>query len=134
MRNGEKWGKDHRHLGNDPFTIHDESRGRTGTNVISFESVEHHDNGTLSALFDSTEVSPTVAVACAVAELAEKDPLDVGPVSRSVDTSALDGFVRSDHPRTSDVRVQFSVDGYDVDVTSDGHISVRPTAAVERSR
>lgn len=102
--------------------------------MVNFEKIEHHDDRELRVFFDSTAESPTAAVACAVAELAGKDPLDVGPVSKSVDASALDAILQSHHTLGTDVRVQFSVDGYDVEVTSYGRITVRATTAVEHRR
>lgn len=133
MNDSERSVDGHYDPGDEPSVIPDGNGDGARPYPLSFESVEHYDDGELSVLFDSTAMSPTVAVACAVAELAGKDPLDVGPVSSSVDTTALDSLLRSHHTRSSDVRVQFSVDGYDVDVTSYGRISVRP-ATVEQSR
>ena len=114
------------------LSVTDGGGEETGANPADFQSVER-DGEAFRALFDSTTVSPTVAVACAVAELSGKDPLDVGPLSSSVDASALDALLQPCGSRINDVHVQFSVDGYDVDVTSYGRVSVHPTTAVERS-
>jgi hypothetical protein len=132
MNDNERSVRGHHDPGDGSSVICDGNGDRAMPYPISFESVERYGEE-LSVLFDSTAMSPTVAIACAVAELAEKDPLDVGPVSSSVDTSALDAILRSHHTRNNDVRVHFTVDGYDVDVTSYGRISVRP-AAVEPSQ
>lgn len=77
--------------------------------------------------FDVTETEPSVAVVQAVAEVAHRDPLDLEPLYRSVDTDALDAIVTD--AGDSNLSVSFDVEEFDVTVRGDASIEVRPPQA-----
>lgn len=64
----------------------------------------------------------------AVAAIADRDPLSLDPLYRTVDPDTLDDFVESSDPEAFEGSVSFAYEGYDVTVYASGLIEI------ERSR
>lgn len=74
----------------------------------------------------SGEKSPTLAVVETVASVSGRDPTALPPLYNAVNPDALDAlFASSDSRDTSDLRVSFSYNGFDVVVEGGETITVR---------
>lgn len=101
--------------------------------ICSFESFEYYpDVNTYRALFDADEVTPTEAVVAVIAEIADVDPLDVQQLGSKIDTDALDAVAGPRRTFEGDVHVSFTLNEYDVKLSSYGSVVVRPATSNER--
>lgn len=83
------------------------------------------------ATFDPEAVSANAAVIDSVAAVLHRDPLDIEPLYRSVDTDSLDALVQTARTKESPyVSVSFRFEGADVTVRADGTIVVAPDEAI----
>lgn len=74
---------------------------------------------TIRPLFGEKSVS--LALVTALAEVEGVDPVDLPPLSEHLDLEALDDLIE---PADADVIVSFSINEYDVTVTSDGTVTI----------
>nr|WP_254525448.1 HalOD1 output domain-containing protein [Natrinema caseinilyticum] len=81
--------------------------------------------------FDTETERPTKATVTAVAAALEANPLELSPLSDSVDPDALDSLIEHAQREadTGTHEVWFSYEGVDVGVRSDGRIRVRDATA-----
>ncbi|WP_418281497.1 HalOD1 output domain-containing protein [Halorubrum sp. DTA98] len=77
-------------------------------------------------MFDAEIVEPSTAVVGAVATVAGNDPLDIEPLYSTVDPDALDALFDRRKPVVGDLHTRFTLDGYDVTLSSYGSVVVRP--------
>lgn len=97
-------------------------------NVFDGELEYRSDEDAYLARFDATDQFPSAAIVEALTAIEGRDALALEPLSDSIDADALDGVIRSaadDDER--DVRVTIDAWEYEITVTSDGTILVRPT-------
>lgn len=71
--------------------------------------------------YDFAETSPSMAVVEAISAVTGTDPLDLDPLSETLDPGSLNELLASG----SDVTVSFAIEELDITVTSDGKISIR---------
>ncbi|WP_121822608.1 HalOD1 output domain-containing protein [Halostella salina] len=79
---------------------------------------------TVRRQFEWSDTSPSVAVAETVALAADSEPTLIDPLFEELDPGALDAVVRSDG--AAEPTVSFTVCEYEVTVSSDGEVVVRP--------
>lgn len=93
----------------------------------SFESFEHHpDERAYRAMFDAEIVEPSTAVVGAVSTVAGNDPRDIEPLYSTIDPDALDALFDRRKTAEGDLQIRFTIDGYDVTLSSYGSVVVRP--------
>lgn len=87
------------------------------------------DEERIRAEFDWSSWTPSEGVIETVANAANVDPTAIKPLYGSVEPDALDALVRLDgrDPKHG-VTVTFTHEGYEVQVRSDGVVTVRPAA------
>lgn len=77
--------------------------------------------------FDWSETVPSTAVVEVVASASNRDPMSIEPLYDAIDPDALDTIVADAETRADgDVTVEFTFDGYEVTVSTDGSVLVRP--------
>lgn len=81
---------------------------------------------TIREEYDWSSTDPSTAVVEVVATAANCPPTATEPLYNAIDPDALDGLVRSAETRPTDVTVEFAFAGYDVTVSSDDMVLVRP--------
>lgn len=97
--------------------------------ICSFESFEYYpDEGTYQALFDPGAITPSEAVVGVISEAEGVDPLDVERLGSKIDVEALDALITNRRPFEGDVHVSFTLNGYDVSLSSYGSLMVQPQA------
>lgn len=95
--------------------------------ICSLESFEYYpDEATYRALFDADETSATEAVVGVISEIADIDPLDVEQLGSNIDTNALNSIVGTRRTFERDVHISFTLNEYDVTLSSYGSIVVQP--------
>lgn len=60
----------------------------------------------------------------AVAEIADRDPMELDPLYHAIDPDTLDDFVESSGSKGSEGNVSFAFEGYDVTVYASGLIAI----------
>ncbi|MFC7018096.1 MULTISPECIES: HalOD1 output domain-containing protein [Haloarcula] len=73
--------------------------------------------------FDWSAVDPSTAVAELLADAADCEPDEIGPLYDTVDSDALDSLVRHGES-AADCTVTFPHDGFEVSVSGDGEVLV----------
>ena len=74
---------------------------------------------------DSSMENPSLAVVRAVAEASGEDPTEMEPLYRAIDPDALDALCSSpEWSPSNEVAVTFPYNGYVVEVSGDGDVSV----------
>lgn len=102
--------------------------------ICSFESFEYYpDERAYRALFDADESSPSEAVVGVISTAADIDPVDVEQLGSKTDADALNSLITNRRPFEGDVYVTFTLNGYDVSLSSYGSIVVRPPPSDESS-
>lgn len=66
------------------------------------------------------ETSSSIAIVEAVAKKEGKSPMDLTPLAESIDTDALNSVLQG----KSSVSVDFSYEGYNITIDTDGRISL----------
>lgn len=100
----------------------------TGSDRANDDDPPPEDDGTVRAEFDWSARVPSMAVIETVAIAANAVPAGIDPLYGSVDPDALDALVRSRgmDETNGPVTVAFSLADHDVEVRSDGIVTVRP--------
>lgn len=83
------------------------------------------DEGVYRINFDFTTVSPATAIISAVAAVTETDPLQIDPLYSTIDPDALNALFHWRNAQSSDIFLYFSIEGYDIKMTSYGQITIR---------
>ncbi|MFC7140378.1 HalOD1 output domain-containing protein [Halosimplex aquaticum] len=87
---------------------------------------QHHgriaDGGTELVIENETEESTTRTLLRSIAAIKGVDERDLDPLYESVDSVALENIIQHAEDRDNDVSVEFSVDGYAVEVRADDTI------------
>lgn len=77
--------------------------------------------------FDFSEtLTPTVAVAEAIAETTDADPTSGPPIYEYVDTDALDALLTESNGEIDSITVSFAYEGHTVVVNGSGQVVVEP--------
>lgn len=97
--------------------------------IYSFESFEYYpDEQTYQAAFDPSEIAPSEAVIGVISEADQIDPLDVERLGSKTDVEALDRLLTNRRAFEGDVHVSFTLNGYDVSLSSYGMLEIGPHA------
>lgn len=72
---------------------------------------------------DST--SPSFTLIKALAAIKDTEPVELDPLSESVDPDALDTLIGTAEPQEGPLEVAFTIEGYYVRIQSNGRISFR---------
>lgn len=82
--------------------------------------------GTIREEYDWSSTEPSTAVVEVVATAANCAPTDTEPLYDAIDPDALDALIGSAETRPTDLTVEFAFAGYNVTVSSDDSVLVRP--------
>ena len=97
---------------------------------VELESVEYQrDTETYRGRYDQETTSPSMAVVAVLSEVMNTDPLELDPLHYTVDTDALDAFVRVRSTADGHAHISFAFDEYAVTVSGNGEIAVAPSRA-----
>jgi hypothetical protein len=78
------------------------------------------------AQFRPDTIEPSTATIAAIASVRRCDPSDLEPLYKSIDTDSLNTIIKS---ATTDTRISFEVDGFDVTVEASGTVEIVPPEA-----
>lgn len=82
---------------------------------------------TYRAYFDRKSTTASMAVVTALASTTGSDPMDLAPLSDSIDTDALDALVLDRGTSTDGVHVMLTHEGREITVNSYGVVAVSPS-------
>jgi hypothetical protein len=98
----------------------------TGGSLVDVEYLPEED--TYRGYFDEFELPPSRAVTRVLGEVADRPRDGFEPLSRVVDTAALDQLCTNQRARPTDRAVSFTYLGHEVTVKSYGVVDVTPAA------
>jgi len=94
---------------------------------IELDSVQFcHESGTYEAAYDHESTSPVMAIVAAVGNVLNTDPIELDPLSETVDGDALERVLQTPDPTDGSVQLSLSYADCDITVSSDGHIQIAP--------
>lgn len=98
---------------------------RTG---VELEPVgQSGESETYRAHFDQDSTSASMAVVTALTATMDKDPVDLEPLSETIDTDALDAIVQDRGTTADSVHVMLTHEGREITVNSYGVVAVSPS-------
>lgn len=103
------------------------SDGRSLTcSLCSFKSFDYYpDEDAFQALFDPESINPSEAIVGVISEAEGIDPVDVESLTAKTDVEALDDLITNRRQFEGDVHVSFTLQDYDISLSSYGSIVVR---------
>lgn len=84
-------------------------------------------SGAYTATYNHHEITPSMAVIDAVAEVLDIDPLELDPIFESIDTDALNGLLSGGEE--SPIHISFRFAGCDVTMSNNGRVRLTVSKA-----
>jgi hypothetical protein len=101
------------------------SAAETGICLDSYTSRSEPDSEAYLARYDSTETPASMAVVAVVSRALGRSPVEMEQLFYAVDAEALDELLAGDTVGDA-ISVTFAYEGYEVTVTGDEVVAVRP--------
>lgn len=94
---------------------------------IELESLQFcHESGTYRADYDNESTSPVMAIVAAVGDVLNTDPVELAPLSETIDGDALERVLQMRETTDDPVQLSFSYADCDITVSSAGDIRIAP--------
>lgn len=89
------------------------------------ESIEYDlETQTYLARFDRATTAASIAVVAALSDVMDVDPMEIEPLGSVIDTDALDALIDHRGAADGDVSMTFTVDWYELTVSTEGVVTV----------